>query len=400
VIVGAGIAGSETAAHLRRIGFDGAISVISAETAPPYDRTELSKSFLRTDATAAEIRLHRPEWWAAHDVDLRCGTKVLGVSRPHRFVATEDGARLEFDQLLLATGSDAERLLFAGADLECVHVLHNLEDAERLRHQLRAARRIVVIGGGWIGAEVAAVARELGVDVTMVVRDAAPLARLLGPEVGALFARLHVENGVRVLAGRRVDTIEGYGDGALVLLTDGTTIEGDVVVLGVGVVPATHLAERVSLPLVAGGVKADASLRTPDPAIFVAGDIAAPHHPVYGMPVRSDHASPAREQGRVVAEAMLGGTGAYSSIPSASSVQYGITIELLGVHRPTDRVTVRARGGLDGMVAFWQDADLRVVGGMAVNHAGAALAITELIRARRPVAVERLRDPQWPLADL
>jgi 3-phenylpropionate/trans-cinnamate dioxygenase ferredoxin reductase component len=400
VIVGAGIAGCEAAVQLRGAGYDGTITLLSGEPSPPYDRTELSKSFLRFDQPASEIVYHRPQWWSDHDIDLRCDTIVAGVSRSHRFVQTDDGTRIGYDRLLLSTGSDAERLLFSGADLDRVHVLHNLVDAVRLREQLRDAQHLVVIGGGWIGAEVAAVARERGVEVTMIVRDVNPLARMLGDEVAALIGQLHRDQGVRVLTNRQIDTIEGVDRELMVLLADGTSVDGDLVVLGVGVTPAIHLAERAALPTVAGGVQADAALRTLDPSIFVAGDIAAAMHPLYGIPVRADRAGPARDHRRVVAAAMLGRPAAYSAIPRFTSVQYGVTIESWGLHRRTDRVTVRSQGALDGMLAFWQDERSRVVGGMAVNHFGAPASISQLIESRRPVSTDHLKDPAYPLADL
>lgn len=296
VVIGAGLAGAKTAESLRKHGHTGPITLVGEESHLPYERPPLSKEYL--SGGPFEDALVRPEqWYTEHDIDLRRGVRATAIDRATHTVALEDGSTLPYDALVLATGSSPRRSELPGAGADGVLYLRTREDSDAIRPLAAAGTRIVVIGGGWIGFEVAAVTRSGGAEVTVLERGHLPLARILGDQIAQVFADLHREKGVTLLTDTEAaEIIVEDGRATGVRLRDGRTLPADAVVVGIGAVPHLELAEAAGLEIAGGGVAVDASLRSSDPAIYAVGDIAAHQHPLLGRRVRVEHWATALNQ--------------------------------------------------------------------------------------------------------
>ncbi len=398
VIVGASLTGARAAEALRDEGFDGRIVLVGAEAERPYERPPLSKGFLHGKAERDAVYVHPEHFYDDHDIELRTATRATAVEPHDSVVVLENGERLPYDRLLLATGSEPRALDVPGATLSGVHRLRTLEDADRLRDALDTARAVVVIGSGWIGAEVAASARTLGKDVTLVGREASPLERVLGPEVGAIYRQLHADHGVQLVANTEVESIHGHDTVEAVRTTDGRTVNGDLVVVGVGATPRLALARGAGLAI-DGGVVTDERLRSSVDSIYAAGDIAAAWHPFLNARLRVEHWANATHQGRLAARNMLGAGVSYERIPYFFSDQFDLGMEYSGYAPEWDQVVFRGDTVGREFVAFWID-DGRVVAGLNANIWDLAEPIQQLIRTRRPVDPQRLADPEVPIGDL
>jgi 3-phenylpropionate/trans-cinnamate dioxygenase ferredoxin reductase subunit len=392
VIVGGGLAAAKAAEALRQEEFDGRVVVLDEEDVPPYERPPLSKDYLRGEAGRDAIWAQEEGWYDSHDVELRMSTKVteLGASE----VVLDGGERLAFDQLLLATGSSPKRLRVPGADLDHVHVLRTVHDSDSLREALAPGARVVVIGAGWIGCEVAASAKQRGAEVTLVAPEDVPLERVLGPEVGAIYRDVHASNGVELVLGTGVEAIEPSG----VRTSSGRTLEADIVVMGVGVAPRVELAEAAGLD-VDNGVLTDDRLRTSAPNVFAAGDIARAQHPILGERIRVEHWGTALEQGPAAARNMLGRDLPYERIPYFFSDQFDTGMEYAGYAPSYDRVVFRGDPSSREFIAFWMRGE-RVVAGMNFNVWDVNEDIQALIRSGCTVADDALRDADVALSGL
>ncbi|HZD97877.1 MAG TPA: FAD-dependent oxidoreductase [Micromonosporaceae bacterium] len=408
VIVGAGLAGAKAAETLREEGFDGRIVLVGEEEVRPYERPPLSKAHLLGTADLDTAFVHAPDWYAAHDVQLRAGVAVEAIDRPNREVALADGDRIAYDRLLLATGSSPRKLDVPGADLGGVLYLRTMADSESLAKRLVDGAHVVVIGGGWIGLEVAAAARAHGASVTVVEMTVLPLQRVLGAEVARVFMALHEAHGVTFKCGIGVRELRGEADVHSVVLTDGTELPADVVVAGIGIGPNVELAEAAGLD-VANGVATDAAMRTTDPFIFAAGDVANSHNPILGHSIRVEHWANALNGGPAAARSMLGQTVSYDRVPYFFSDQYDFGLEYSGYVEPGGYDLVVFRGSteiVDGkapeFVAFWLSGG-RVLAGMNANVWDAQDEIQRLVRAGyagSAVDPAALADPDRPLAEL
>ena len=300
--------------------------------------------------------------------------------------------------MLLATGARPRRLGVPGADLGNVHYLRTLDDSRRLAEAIDGGARIAVIGAGWIGSEVAAAARQKGCEVELIEAASVPLERVLGAEVGALYRDLHLEHGVRFHGDAAVEALEGGASVERVRLSDGKSVEADLVVAGIGVAPATELATAAGLE-VGDGIAVDPKLRTSAPGIFAAGDVAAVRHPFYGRQIRVEHWASAEAQGAAAARAMLGQEVHFDEIPYFFSDQYDVGMEYGGLASGSDDVIFR--GDVQGreFVAFWLR-EGRVLAGMNVNVWDVSEVIRELVRSRRPVERSSLADPRVPIETL
>jgi 3-phenylpropionate/trans-cinnamate dioxygenase ferredoxin reductase subunit len=309
-----------------------------------------------------------------------------------------EGEHIGFDSLLLATGSAARRLPIPGADLPGVHLLRTVGDSDALREALVPGARVVVIGAGWIGCEVAASARQRGAEVAIVAPEEVPLERVLGPEVGAIYREVHASHGVELVLGTGVEAIEGSGGVTGVRTTGGRTLAADVVVIGVGAAPRTELAEAAGLR-VDDGVLLDDRLRTSAPNVFAAGDIARAEHPILGQTVRVEHWGTALEQGPAAARNMLGADVPYDRIPYFFSDQYDVGMEYAGHALTYDRVVFRGDPSTFEFMAFWMRGD-RVAAGMNVNIWDVNEDVQALVRSGAAVDDEALRDPGVALGSL
>jgi 3-phenylpropionate/trans-cinnamate dioxygenase ferredoxin reductase subunit len=399
VIVGASLAGAKAAEALREEGFDGPLVMIGEESERPYERPPLSKDYLLGKADRETIYVHPREWYAEHDVDLRLGVEVTSIDRAAHEVSLADGRKAGYGKLLLATGSSPRRLSVPGADLDGVLYLRSAGDSDRIRAAFQDASRVAVIGAGWIGLETAAAARAAGAEVTVLEMAELPLQRVLGRQVARVFADLHLANGVDLRGGVRITEISGSGgkaDG--VRLADGRHVEADVVIVGVGISPNVQLAAAAGLE-VDNGVWVNAQLRSSDPDIFAAGDVANAFHPLLGKHVRVEHWANALNQPQTAAKAMLGQDVAYDLVPYFYTDQYDLGMEYAGYVEPDGYDEVVFRGDVEGreFIAFWLGDHGRVLAGMNVNVWDVNDAIQALVRSGQPVDVAALSDPGTPL---
>ncbi|MHB1874850.1 MAG: NAD(P)/FAD-dependent oxidoreductase [Streptosporangiaceae bacterium] len=402
VIVGASLAGANAAQALRAEGYAGPLILIGAEQDRPYERPPLSKDFLMGKTGRDKLFVHPAEWYGEHDVELRLGATVTAIDPGVHQISLAGGERIGYDRLLLATGAAPRRIEVPGADLDGVHYLRTVADSERIRAAFAQAGRVVVIGAGWIGLEAAAAAREAGRAVTDLEMAELPQLRVLGREVAEVFAGLHAEHGVDLRFGVQVAEITG-GEGSVagVRLADGAVVPADVVVVGVGAIPNTGLAEAAGLAT-DNGVVTDAGLRTSAPDVFAAGDVASAFHPGFGRHVRVEHWDNAIHQAKAAGLAMTGQEVSYDRLPYFFTDQYDLGMEYVGHVAPGGYQRVVFRGDVPGreFIAFWLDGDGRVLAGMNVNIWDVNEAIGELIRAGRPVSAEALADPSAALESL
>jgi len=403
VIVGAGLAGAKAAETLRAEGFSGHIVLVGQEDHRPYERPPLSKGLLLGTGNRDDAFVHSAQWYADNDVELRTGVRATSLDRDSRAVVLADGSRLTYDRLLLATGSRPRRLSAPGADLEGVLYLRTLDDSQRLDASIAEGTRVVLIGGGWIGLEVAAAARTRGAIVTVVEMASLPLQRVLGDEVATVYRDLHVRHGVTFHCGAMLRELRGTDTVSAVVLADGTEIPADVVVVGVGIEPNVELAASAGLE-VAGGIVTDSSLRTADPNVFAAGDVASFLHPLIGRRIRVDHWANALNGGPAAARAMLGLSTVYDRLPYFYSDQYTLGMEYAGYAGPGDydQVVFRGDPATGEFLAFWLDSG-RVVAGMNANIWDVQDQIQALVRAGfagQAVDAAKLADPSLPLGDL
>ncbi|HYB37962.1 MAG TPA: FAD-dependent oxidoreductase [Mycobacterium sp.] len=401
VIVGGGLAAAKAAEALRDNEFDGQIVLFAEEEHLPYERPPLSKEFLAGKKSLTDFTVHDSAWYLDHDIDLRLGVRVSAVDPPAHTVRLPDDTTVGYDKLLLATGSRSRRPPIPGSDASGVHYLRTFEDASELDSALAQGSSLAVVGAGWIGLEVAAGARQRGVNVTVVETTKQPLMTALGAEVGAVFATLHRDHGVDLrleAQAEEISTADGKATG--LRLRDGSTITADAVLVAVGAQTNIELAEQAGLSMIDGGVLVDTSLRTSDHDIYAVGDIAAAEHQLFGARIRTEHWANALKQPAVAAAGMLGKPAEYVELPYFFTDQYDLGMEYVG-HAPSYQRVV-FRGDVDGreFVAFWLDGDNRVLAGMNVNIWDVLDDVKNLIRSQIPVDADRLADPQTPLPEL
>jgi 3-phenylpropionate/trans-cinnamate dioxygenase ferredoxin reductase subunit len=404
VIVGASLAGAKAAQALREGGYTGRVVLVGEETERPYERPPLTKGYLLGKDPREKAFVHEASWYAEHDVELLLGVRATDLD-PATHTLTLDGFEpLRYDKLLLTTGSRVRRLDVPGSDLPGVRYLRTLPESDALREEFRPGASVVVIGAGWIGLEATAAAREHGASVTVVEMDELPLRRVLGDEVARVFAGLHEAHEVAFRFSSSVAEIRGSGGRvSSVVLGDGTELPADVVLIGVGITPATELATAAGLR-VDNGIVTDASLRTSDPDIFAAGDVVNALHPMLGKPVRVEHWSNALNGGQAVAKAMLGQELVYDRVPYFFTDQYDLGMEYAGYVEPGGYDEVVFRGDVEGreFVAFWVSGG-RVLAGMNVNVWDVQDQIQALVRAGyagKAVDLDKLADATVPLSDL
>jgi 3-phenylpropionate/trans-cinnamate dioxygenase ferredoxin reductase subunit len=396
-VIGAGLAGAKTAEAARAAGFDGRVVLIGDEPHAPYERPPLSKDVLRGEKPPDTALVHPVGFYAGHGIDLVTARAVV-LDPTARTIELEDGERIRFDTAVLATGAAPRRLRAPGADLAGVHVLRTLDDAARLGDAIRAAGRLAVIGAGWIGSEVAASARQMGVAVVLIDPAPAPLHRVLGDEIAAVFGQLHADNGVELRLGTGVAALRGGPSVEAVVLDDGRVERADVVVVGIGVEPRTGLAEGAGLK-VDDGIVVDEHLRTDAEGIFAAGDVASAWHPRYRRHLRVEHWANALNQGVTAGRNAAGGDDTYDRLPYFFSDQYDLGLEYVGHADPADEVVVRGDTATRELIALWHRAG-RVTAAMHVNVWDAVDDLKALVGSDVAVDLARLADPTVPLASL
>jgi 3-phenylpropionate/trans-cinnamate dioxygenase ferredoxin reductase subunit len=408
VIIGASLAGGRAAETLREEGFTGRVVLIGEETEPPYERPPLSKGYLAGTEPREKAFLHDEAWWAERDIELMLGRRGTMLDADTHTVTLDGVEELRFDKLLLATGSRVRTLRVPGHDLHHVSYLRTIDEADALRALLQGGtRKVVVVGAGWIGLEVAAAARGHGAQVTVVEMDTLPLRRVLGDEVATLYRDLHAAHGVEFRFGVQAASFQGEGgELAGVVLSDGSELPADHALVGIGIIPATELAVAAGLT-VEDGVVTNAALRTSHPDIYACGDVASTPNSVAGRRIRVEHWSNALNGGPAAARSMLGQEVSYDRVPYFFTDQYDLGMEYSGWVEPGgyERVVFRGDPALVGgkvpeYLAFWLDDRARVRAGMNVNIWDRTDEIRDLVGTGRPVDPGTLADPSVPLAEV
>lgn len=400
VIVGAGHAGGTAAALLRQYGHAGAITLIGAEPLAPYQRPPLSKAWLKGEADEDALRLKAPEWYGENHVDLRLSQTVESIDRARQAVRLNDGETISYDTLILATGARARLLDIEGADLNGVMALRTAADAEALKSALAPDRhrvkRLVVIGGGYVGLEAAASARALGAEVVIVERESRILARVACPVLSRFFQAYHRDRAVHFILDATVQRLIGE-DGRVkaVHLGDGSLLDCDAVLIGVGTVPNEELARAAGLDC-QDGVLVDLAARTSDPAIFAIGDMTRRPMPLYDTLMRLESVPNALEQARQAAAAIVGRLAPEPETPWFWSDQYDLKLQIAGVPIGCDDMITRGDPGAPGFALFHMAGDL-IQAVEAVNAPGEFMVGRQLIGRRTPVSRERLADRATPM---
>jgi NADPH-dependent 2,4-dienoyl-CoA reductase/sulfur reductase-like enzyme len=393
IIVGSGLAGATAASSVRERGFAGKVTLFGQDRYRPYELPALSKGVLIGDADHPDW-VHEEGYYPEHDVELRLSSRITRLRADEQVVLDSDGTVHHYDRLLLATGSKPRNLPVPGGDHPALHTLRTLDDANALRARLVAGARVVIVGGGWIGCEVAAAARSHDAQVTVVEPLPLPLHRVVGTTIGEVFRDLHAEHGVTWRFGVGVSGFETQDGGTeLVRLADGSELVADVVVVAVGAAPDVTLAKEAGLSIATdGGIAVDAALGTSVPEIYAAGDIASHAHPRYGRPVRVEHWSNAKDQGAHVAGGLLGADQPYTASPYFFSDQYDLGLEYRGLADPNiDELVIRGDLAAREFIAFWL-ADGRVRAALNVNSWDDGDALGALVDNAAEVSAEQLRD--------
>lgn len=398
VIVGGGGAGDATAFALRKKGFDGGVVILSADHNRPYDRPYLSKEFLRGEVELPKVFLHGEDDYAKEKIELRLNERVIGGSMTGRTLSLEGGEEVGFDLLVLGLGG-TPRMLPGVPHSDNVLTLRSLQDSQRIRKALKDSSRVLLIGAGFIGAEVGASARQLGKEVLMVEASPVPLSRALGLEVGKIYASIHSSKGVDVRTATKVEKWHEKGKNVVaVTLSDGRREEVDMVIVAVGIDPNLEIPKALGLPMEGGGVSVDEGLRAVE-GVYCAGDIAFHPHPVLGRGIRVEHWEVAKNQGRGVAAAIVSGHTPYTKIPYFWSDQYDVSLEYRGHASGDDRAVWRGdREGLAFSVFYLRDGFVDAV--LSMNDKKTNEVGGKLIDGRRKIDERALADMSVDLSEL
>ncbi|MFU8864454.1 MAG: NAD(P)/FAD-dependent oxidoreductase [Rhodobacterales bacterium] len=396
VVIGAGQAGSSLVAKLRNSGFDGRVTLIGAEAVPPYQRPPLSKAYLLGDMVLDRLFLRPQSFYAEHDIDLRLNQYVSDIDAAARTV-TVNGEVLSYDHLVLTTGSTPRRLPASiGGTLEGVFVVRDLLDVDSMSPHVQQGRRALIVGGGYIGLEAAAVATKLGLSVTLVEMADRILQRVAAPQTSDYFRALHQSHGVTIHEGVGLDRLLGDGHVTGARLTDGTELPFDLVIVGVGIAPATALAEAAGIAI-ENGIRTDAQGRTSDPAIWAAGDCAS--FPWRGQRIRLESVPHAIDQAECVAENIMGAAKDYEAKPWFWSDQYDVKLQIAGLNTGYDRTFVRP-GEKAGSQSVWYFSGKKLLAVDAMNDPRAYMIGKRLIESGQSPAAEDIVNPDIPLKSL
>jgi 3-phenylpropionate/trans-cinnamate dioxygenase ferredoxin reductase subunit len=399
IIVGASLAGAKAAQELRERGFEGKLLLVGSESELPYERPPLTKDYLRGESEREKAYVHDRDFYGQQNIELLSGVTATKIDPDASQVTLDDGRELQYDRLLLTTGAEPRVIPVPGADLDNVYYLRTLDDSDVLKQRLEAGSgRVAVIGGGWIGSEFAASARQKGLEVALIDPLEVPAARLFGDEVGTFYRDVHAKHGVELLLGDGVESFEGNGAVSRVKTSSGKTVECDFAVVGIGVVPRVGLAKDAGLK-VDNGIVVDQNLRSSAPNIYAAGDVANAWHPFFEQQIRVEHWANALNQGPAAARAMLGDESGYDRLPYFFSDQYDVGMEYSGYTTDWDQVVFRGDRDSGEFVAFWLK-DSRVLAGMNVNVWDVNEHVQALINSRRQVDTSELADPDTSLESL
>ena len=399
IIIGAGQAGGETAQRLRQGGFEGEITLIGEEPAAPYQRPPLSKAYLKGDLDIDRLMLRPASVYAEERIALLTKTRAVWIDRANRKVRVEGGRELPYDALVLATGAKPRKLPLVGADLDGVYLFRTAADVDRVRERFVSGAKLIVIGAGYIGLEVAAVARQCGLDVTVVETAVRPLARVTSPEVAGFFLDEHTRQGVRFVLGGQPALIKGSDRVTGVALTDGAELPADLVIAGIGVTPDIAIAEQCGLT-VSNGIVTDRQCRTSDPNIFAIGDCAARPMVHYdGRMARLESVHNAVEGAKIVAAVLTEGKEHTEEAPWFWSDQYDLKLQIAGLFQGYDRIAFRGVMADRAFAAFYYKGD-KLIAVDAVNRPGEYLGAKMMIQSKKTLPPEVITDESRPMKEL
>ena len=398
VILGASLAGATAAITLREEGADGDVILIGAEPKPPYERPPLSKAYLRGEVPFDKALVRPAAYYAEHGIQTMFGTRATRIDPSARVVELEDHRRVSFDALLIATGGRNRTVSIPGVDLDGIYSLRTVQDADRIRAEMIAGRRAVVVGMGFIGSEVAASLRQKGLEVVAIDPSKTPLFRVLGEGVGQTIAKLHRDHGVRMIFEDTVAAFEGTRRVGCVVTKAGLRVECDFAVVGIGIEPAVEALADSGIH-VDNGVVVDEYCQTNVSGIYAAGDVANHYHPVFDRRIRVEHWQNAIKQGAAAARNMLGRRIAYDEIHWFWSDQYDANLQYAGFHTQWEQLVVRGRLDSGSYLACYVNAG-RIDAAVGLNRAKEVRRVMPLIKARRPVNLEQLRDESVDLRSL
>ncbi len=388
VIIGANLAGGRAAEALRAEGYDGRLTLVGEEPHRPYERPPLSKEILRGEWEPDKAFLRPAEYYAENDIELLLGSRATTLDADA--VALADGTRVEHDVLLLCTGGRPRTLPIPGADLDGVFTLRTIDDSLAILGSFQPGEPIVVIGAGFIGAEVAASAKTFGCEVTLLEALPVPMERALGRELGEVYAAIHRDNGVDLRTGVEVERIEGDKELERVALADGTTFDARAVVIGVGIEPNVELARDAGIDC-DNGILVDERCATSMPGVFAAGDVANHPNPILGERIRVEHWQNAQNQAAAAAKAMLGQEAPFAEVPWFWSDQYDVNLQMAGHPTRWDRIVYRGDVDARAFAAFYLDGE-RLVAALGVNKAKEVRGARALIEAGVQLSDDELAD--------
>lgn len=399
VLIGGGYASSRTAECLRDEGFEGRIIIVGEEAYPPYSRPPLCKRALLVETPIQRLPLRPPAFYERNRIELMLGTKVTAIDRPARRVSIEGGPPLDYDRLLIGTGGRARRMAIPGSDLPGIHVIRTYDDTAGFRPDFVAGKRLVILGGGYIGLETASAARKMGLDVTLIQRSARLMGRAAASVTSEFFARTHIEHGVKLMLHRSPEAFEAGPDGRVgaVLLDDGERVPADTVLMAVGNIAEFRLAAEAGLEC-DGGIVVDDRCRTSDPLIFAAGDCTRHPSVRYGRRIQLESVDNALEQARVAAAGMCGRRVRHAHVPWFWSDQYDLKFQIVGLPDGFDEVVVRGDPDRPGF-SVWYLRDDEVLCMETVNNPLEFMQAGRWIGAHAKVDARILRDAGRPLDD-
>ena len=352
IIIGAGHAAGQAAASLRQKGFAGKIIMIGDEAYVPYQRPPLSKAFLAGELETARLYFKPESFWSDHDVETHLNTRVVGVATAERTVALDNGETLHYDYLIFATGSRVRELPIPGNDLHGVHYLRTIEDVDAMRPAFKPGARLVIVGGGYIGLEVAAVANKLGLSVTVLETESRVMNRVVAPEVSGFFQDMHREEGVQLELGRRVERIAGEGKVEQVVCADGFMVEADICIIGIGIVPNSELAQEAGIACT-DGIEVNEFCETSEANVYAIGDCTRHPNPLLGKQLRLESVHNAIEQGKTAATAICGDPKPYAQVPWFWSDQYDVKLQIAGITEGYDGFVIRGTPAERSFAAFY-----------------------------------------------
>jgi 3-phenylpropionate/trans-cinnamate dioxygenase ferredoxin reductase subunit len=391
IIVGASHAAAQLATSLRQGGWDGKISIVGNEAIPPYHRPPLSKAYLSGEKHSDELLIRPATFYEKSNIDLVLGTRVTAIDPVKKLVTLHDGGTIPYSRLALTTGARVRKLSLPGCELDGVFYLRDLNDVNRIRGFIGPGKSAVIVGGGYIGLETAASMRKLGMNVTVLEALPRVLQRVTAPEVSAFYSRVHSEEGVRIITDAAVESLQGNVAVTGVKLADGTILDADLVVIGVGVVPETELAEQAGLA-VDNGIVVDEFARTSDPDIVAAGDCTNHYNPIYNRRLRLESVQNATDQAKTAANTLCGKLESYRALPWFWSDQYDLKLQIAGLSQGFDHVVLRGSSASGRSFAAFYFSGERLLAVDAINRPKEFMAVRRALTAGQSADAAKLSD--------